>query len=279
MQNPTVKIGSSESIFYHYTDQNGLIGILNTKNLWASHVLFQNDSKEFAYGKDLFCEYIDEVFSQEIPDSPDNLMEEIADWLTVFDSPIFTISFSEDDCSLNQFRAYSKARSGFSIGINIDKLRNNLRKTAFLSTFEKCLYRKDDQIQFIRKKLEECIIENRIDDKKHDELIPLIAAKIASCSPVLKHSSFSEEREWRLIFDYFNPVREHYKFRAGGSFVIPYLEVPLNPSETISSIVVGPTPHSDLAMIATKELASHFKLFGKSAKERIKYSNLPYRSW
>ena len=35
-------------ILYHYTSQTGLIGMLNTKTIWASKIHYLNDSKEFA---------------------------------------------------------------------------------------------------------------------------------------------------------------------------------------------------------------------------------------
>ena len=40
-------------ILYHYTSQDGLIGMLNTKTIWASKIHYLNDSKEFALALDL----------------------------------------------------------------------------------------------------------------------------------------------------------------------------------------------------------------------------------
>ena len=37
---------------YHYTNWDGLLGILNTKRLWATHYRFLNDSSEFTLFRD-----------------------------------------------------------------------------------------------------------------------------------------------------------------------------------------------------------------------------------
>jgi hypothetical protein len=38
---------------YHYTDQNGLLGIMDSGNLWATKVQYLNDSKEFNLAVDM----------------------------------------------------------------------------------------------------------------------------------------------------------------------------------------------------------------------------------
>lgn len=38
---------------YHYTSQTGLLGILQTKKLWMTNILYLNDSSEFTHTLDL----------------------------------------------------------------------------------------------------------------------------------------------------------------------------------------------------------------------------------
>jgi hypothetical protein len=40
-------------ILYHYTSQAGLIGILDTRTIWASKIHYLNDSREFALALDI----------------------------------------------------------------------------------------------------------------------------------------------------------------------------------------------------------------------------------
>jgi hypothetical protein len=44
---------SPPDIIYHYTSQDGLVKILKTKLLWASHILYLNDQKEFQHAFEL----------------------------------------------------------------------------------------------------------------------------------------------------------------------------------------------------------------------------------
>lgn len=43
-------------ILYHYTDAKGLLGILNSKQIWATSYRFMNDAREFEYGFDLISD-------------------------------------------------------------------------------------------------------------------------------------------------------------------------------------------------------------------------------
>lgn len=36
-------------VLYHYTNQKGLLGILDSKEIWASHTQYLNDANEFRY--------------------------------------------------------------------------------------------------------------------------------------------------------------------------------------------------------------------------------------
>jgi hypothetical protein len=45
-------------ILYHYTTQEGLLGILETDSLWATKIHFLNDSSEYALACNLAVEEI-----------------------------------------------------------------------------------------------------------------------------------------------------------------------------------------------------------------------------
>jgi len=45
--------GSLEDILWHYTPQEGLLGIIENKNLRASNIFYLNDAAEFAYATGL----------------------------------------------------------------------------------------------------------------------------------------------------------------------------------------------------------------------------------
>lgn len=47
-------------LLYHYRDSHGLLGIINTRTLWATQFQYLNDSAEFIYANELMKEAIAE---------------------------------------------------------------------------------------------------------------------------------------------------------------------------------------------------------------------------
>ncbi len=264
---------------YHYTDKKGLLGIIKNRSIWASHILFQNDMNELIYGKGIFYNYIRDNFAKIFINYSNTLVDDVEGWISFFNNPVFTISFSEDKASLNQFRSYAKTKSGFSIGFNVNKIRESFNGTNTRCRLKKCIYSLDDQYKFVEKIIEECIKEKCIGNKLNDDFVSYLAAHIVSNSTVIKHSSFSEEKEWRLIFDYLNPIRDKYHFREGESFIVPYLEINIKLEDVLGEIIIGPTPHDELAVYAVRELLGSLKLFDSEIEKKIYYSDLPYRNW
>jgi hypothetical protein len=122
-------------LLYHYTDQNGLLGILNDKCIWATHLRYLNDTSE---GGIVFRVVLDELNSRINSDSMMELFgmqpvertgkvecedEEIhsqgvaiSSWVTSQD--VLVASFSEEGNLLSQWRAYSGVAGGYSIGFS-----------------------------------------------------------------------------------------------------------------------------------------------------------------
>ncbi len=46
------------SILYHYTTQKGLLGIIQSKTIWATDILYLNDTMELKYAVDLTLDMI-----------------------------------------------------------------------------------------------------------------------------------------------------------------------------------------------------------------------------
>jgi hypothetical protein len=151
----------SEKLLYHYTDQKGLLGILNSKSIWATHVRYLNDAAEFIHGINIARQCVKEMridmdsALKIIPNETSRLRVSKRLWeifSELIDSmlgssdkvPIFVTSFFDSEehnhiaesqdigDSLGQWRAYSKGSSGFSIGFDKTSLENyiNMRKNA-----------------------------------------------------------------------------------------------------------------------------------------------------
>jgi len=263
---------------YHYTDQKGLLGILENRTIWATDIFYQNDSSEFVYGKNIFYERIKVSLKEKYKKIPPNFLELVEKAIEYFDNPVFTISFSEERISLNQYRSYSSSIPGFSIGMIPTELMRSL-STSTQHKLRRVLYNKDEQIAYADKVLNDTIREYRQSEIIDDGLIDFIAARIISSAPIIKHPAFYEEKEWRLIFDYLNPIRSIYKFRSGSSYIIPYLDIPFDIPKSIREIVIGPTPNPILAIKSVKDYIANRKDLGENIDIITSYCDIPFRKW
>jgi len=102
---------------YHYTDVAGLMGILGTQQLWASHAGLLNDESELTLTLGLLNEIIRR--EPELGDSnpaADTLMINVASNLWYF-YDAYIVCFCTEGDLLSQWRGYARP-GGYSIGLD-----------------------------------------------------------------------------------------------------------------------------------------------------------------
>src|SRR5690349_9331577 len=106
--------GAPPPVLYHYTDQRGLLGIFETRELWASHSQYMNDQEEFRFALGLIRE---ELAVREAILGKSDLFAKVQD--EIDSEPeranVCVCSFSSKKDDLAQWRAYGSG-SGFAIG-------------------------------------------------------------------------------------------------------------------------------------------------------------------
>jgi len=282
---------------FHYTSMQGLLGIIETKKIWATNLAYLNDKTEFVHARDMFISALsslrEEIESKEpqpavgLYDSylkkqknrnPKVLfLERIIKVLEFSEKgyPFYICSFSQEPDQLSQWRGYCQNTYGFSIGFNYSKLKENADRNNF--TLIKCIYDKEEQNNIIDKFIEKQIkpeLDN-FTESNSTELIVKIMMNIIEVLPVLKNKSFEEEQEWRLICPVDGISRNLIKHRQGKTLLIPYYEFELtNESEElpIDSIIIGPTPNQDESKISVSLLVKQ-----QIRKINIALSEIPYR--
>ncbi len=124
----------------------------------------------------------------------------------------------------------------------------------------------------------------------------LVAFDLIATALTLKHPSFKEEREWRIISkslmddpecdDQGQPVPERepvpLDFREGKSGLIPFRRMPLrdhNHAFPLKEVVIGLCPDPDRSRRSVRSLLVN--QYGDWARTGIKVrcSNIPYRYW
>jgi hypothetical protein len=285
---------SHPEILYHYTTQQGLLGILEKKAIWATNLHYLNDPSEFNHPISLAKKNIYnkiKLLTGELDvlnrgtgllnPRPLEIKKELTDLdaiLELLDSqrhiPIYICSFSQEGDQLGQWRGYCHNESGFSIGFDYKRLQKLASEQGF--ALKQCIYEPEKQSVIIEDLVEKL---RKVTPPQNARIVSLdqLAAIMPfwSIAPTLKHDSFKEEFEWRLISEAFgSKKKEETFFKQGKSMIIPYEDFSLGSDLPIEEIIVGPTPNKDLALQSVA-------LFTEKHKKNVKIisSKGPYRNW
>lgn len=155
---------------YHYTSQKGLLGIVKNNEVWATDILYLNDTMEYKYAIDLTSEIIkkrqesceDKTPSHAVYTKPRkipgsivplfpyryekklveySILEDLNEFIKEFkEFHIFVFSLSEDGNTLSQWRGYCPNNNGYSIGFNKKALERIISEKHF--KLVKCIYKK-----------------------------------------------------------------------------------------------------------------------------------------
>ncbi len=128
---------------YHYTSPAGLIGIVESKSLWASGVQYLNDTAEYRHAASITQGLLTKYLQNE--NGPWNgyygMLLQGLPFCT--DTTVFVGSLSEAKDKLSQWRAYCSDGGGFSIGFDHKLIENQAKKHGF--KLLKCEYNSANQ--------------------------------------------------------------------------------------------------------------------------------------
>lgn len=282
----------NKDLLFHYTSPDGAIGIIKNECLWATDIRFLNDSEEFIHGCKLVKEIAAKIKSGEIDHGfNENFLEYL---LSAIDSLVdgrdssvtaYVISFSGQNDSLNQWRAYS-GDSGYALGWNIDMLRRLAKFRG--AKLVKCIYEEDEQRKFVRRIIK--LVAHKIKNMEDDMWKGCISSYVIKYilqrfMPRLKNIAFMDEQEWRIVITRDEPI----KFRSGRLGITPYVDFPISndaPKPEINNIfskheniympsivTIGPCENQRLATIGIEQL---FSGTGKLLFKK-NLSTIPYR--
>lgn len=187
MIDSNVSLGLPEvekGLLYHYTTQDGLLGIIDSSCIWATHAGFLNDASEFKRGLGIVRHQLDEfrfnpssvkMARQSTSPAEAELERVMVDnfrraLLVVDEVDVFVASFFDATKSsttnegrdagdvLDQWRAYSKGNMGFSIGFDKASLSNHIAQMGISScviTRGSCNYDEDLQEKYLKGLIDE----------------------------------------------------------------------------------------------------------------------------
>jgi hypothetical protein len=275
---------------YHYTSFNGLLGIVDSRTLWASDIRYMNDSAELKHTADLIGAEITRRI-QNGHSRPD-LLNQFLDWVThriTNGHMLFAASFRSNGNLLSQWRGYSRHGKGVSVGFDPDYIRECATRQSF--QIGKCIYDSNQQKQLVSQfldaveilaKEQDTTVDNPGggDNPSYHTAFQRIESDLLRIAAILKHPSFTEEAEWRVI----SPVITDYLtapvlFREGTSMLVPYFEFNLSARNgspiDFDHLFLGPTPNIRISM---NSLTMFLAKNGIQPEKGISYCQIPFRA-
>src|ERR1043166_87247 len=273
-----------DKILYHYTNQKGLLGILQSREIWAAHSQYLNDRSEYLHALELCKAEIADRKSKLEPESETarvlSRMEE-AFKFRMEGINLCVCSFSEDSDSLPQWRAFSRGGIGFAIGFSASFLKN----VAALHHWrlDKCVYDAGKQKLVVSTAIDQ-LLSIVLSQTTSIPASAGLSANLSEYALFLKHKSFEEEREWRIVSQPINCTNKRLCFREGKSVLIPFYKLPLVDAQNnfqLKHVVVGPTADEHLACksVRTLLLRENLSSFRIDEEVPISISQVPYRDW
>jgi hypothetical protein len=229
-------------ILYHYTDAQGLLGMLKTNRLWATNSRFMNDPTEVEYA----ARVVRETALEQEAHYPSTLFKSvkhgISEVLEVYegDNDEYIACFCEEGDLLSQWRGYGAVGGGYALGFQAKHLGLREYKTieAPEPVLRKVLYDQKKQKYLVRKFVKllldwETFRNNGARKKLRaiqfgDDGWQLFNWFVSECLNCFKDPAYAAEEEWRLIQYGRNTKAEKFvktDFRASRNRIVEYVEI------------------------------------------------------
>lgn len=241
---------SFPSTVYHYTSLEGFVGIVSNRSVWMTEFAYLNDRREVRYGLDLILETVSALLKTEANESVRDLLSTWKEQLGGGRQRIYITSFSGEDDSLSQWRAYGPIALGFPMqSLSLHVNRGSLQAVEYDPSTQKKLV--EIYVHHLLSAFQADLRGNRL------ERIPDVyhkLDKLVELATLFKDPAFRAENEYRLTFidmpELFEATGEkgpQRSFRATRGRLIPYIpSTQTLPSKhhdfplEISEVVLGP---------------------------------------
>ncbi|MGO0061235.1 DUF2971 domain-containing protein [Brevibacillus fluminis] len=288
---------SKNNRLYHYTNVNGLLGIIKDRGFWVSKADFLNDSEEIIYINRILDGVFDKfqtmVEAQFTEDETSRhlwamylkVMREVRDRIDYSgeELEIFVLSMSENLDSLTLWYNYASG-DGYCVGldtlefISAFSVDNGILHDDLYCVIGEVVYERSEQEEQLLTsflKLFSFVKAHLYQIAELEKTLFLgIVATIIGHSIFFKDANFANEEEFRLAFiskDLANQV----KFRGRRGVVMPYIDFQFKDKLPLRHIVIGPRNNSD---IAKKGVTYFLKKSGYDLEQiQVDYSSVPLR--
>ncbi len=265
--------------FFHYTDANATLSIIQNNELWLTDIRFMNDSEESLDGAKYLMSAISALLLESDANS-NRALERLQEFDEQYvkdgllDDQVFICSFSKTADHLVQWRSYGSYAIEFH-----DSLKEELKD------FYPCYYdehvKSGEASSFVNKTRQAITSAYQAGEMHWSNAVMEHMWKLADYVHQFKHRSFSDENEVRLI-RLMNSLSDNINYRVRGNLVIPYLSVKFD-FDHVKAIHVGPMKDQDLAVTSMKSFIHNLEMRRRkvgdygSYKIQVIPSLIPYR--
>jgi len=268
---------------FHYTSVAGFHGIVTSRSVWATAAQYLNDSQEFRLAIDMARAKLAGLASEAASSGRCSLLLYLREQLERLEHYLVCVfSLSEERDLLSQWRAYCPPASGYAVGFRAPLLREVLAAQGCV--LAPCQYQWENQERLVAEALDP-VVAALPSDPPSDEAsmkrlgedhLPALFERLSRVAPLIKHESFHEEREWRVVWLPRPDTAHRLDYRVGRTMMLPFTDIQLDGSPhgfPLGVITVGPTPHSYIANSA----ACGFMTGVGVQWQAVRPSEIPYR--
>jgi hypothetical protein len=278
---------------WHYTSNAKLQKILESRSLWATHVSCVNDTKEVQHLFDLIFKRL-KRYPLTCGTRPIiSVLNSFGDKDHCATSDWFISSFCTDGDDLNLWRAYTDPNGGVAIGFNSKNLLrlawnsdravlppSTLPETYLLPVIYDYATKTRLVSNLMRKIRKLCIRHsgNEI-NVASSNYWAAVEEQIAVVAPLIKHTAFKSENEWRLMVKFGCRSIDSLAFSTRSTTITRHLPLRLeaddqNDGTLISEVKIGPGQHQAI-MKAGIEALLNSKGY---TQVDVTPSSIPFRS-
>ena len=254
---------NADDIWYHYCSANSFMSIIKNKTLRFCDLRHMNDKKELSYAEEMFFEMLNATKLSSQQRVTIETVLEIMKKNTV----LLSMSFSKERDLLSQWRGYADNAQGFCIGFNAQSF------VGLPAHLHKVEYNTEQQKRLIQNAISTI---KSLNVEKLDQHKETTIAELLELFSIIKHYSFFEEQEYRLVCALFvdedsrkglfslDADKEKYKnllrpidFRLVNNVPSPFVDVCFqseSEKNVIRQIIIGPKNSSsrvDLKLFLT----------------------------
>jgi hypothetical protein len=277
------------STIYHYTDDVGLKGILETGKLWLTDVFNLNDPSELRHG---LCHGIN-ILKRKVASGPPSI-KRFAQGLENFFSQVeversghfFICSFSSRGDDLGQWRAYADNGRGYALGFHAKVVEDGFTRSPIPNTEAFHITYDDNGLDTLLDRIIESylrtvdlslILQSGVNANQKADLYRWLTLYLLRAALFFKYPAYANEKEYRFLQYYrADEVPPSMKLWARSYSLITYREFDWKSAAAgaLKQIVIGPA--------ADPEKASHFATecvrLGSAETVAIIRSQIPYRA-